>query len=124
MSVSLESRVPMLDYRIAELAASIPSSLKVKNGEPKYILKQAVRGIIPKEILGRKDKKGFPTPINHWFKNELAQYLRSKLLDKNALERGIFNPVTVRKMVDSREDNSWELWTLLNVELWFKKFID
>jgi len=124
MSVSIESRVPMLDYRVVELAASIPSFIKVKMGEPKYILKQAVRGVVPGEILERKDKKGFPTPINYWFKNELYFYLKNKLLDKRASGRGIFNPEIVRKMIDSRDDNSWELWTLLNVELWFRKFID
>lgn len=124
MAVSLESRVPMLDYRVAELAASIPSSLKVKMGEPKYILKQAVRGLVPGEIIDRKDKKGFPTPINYWFKSSLSPYLKNKLLDKRAIDRGVFNPETVRAMLASRDDNSWELWTLLNVELWFRTFID
>ncbi|OPY62550.1 MAG: Asparagine synthetase (glutamine-hydrolyzing) 1 [Pelotomaculum sp. PtaU1.Bin065] len=124
MAFSLESRVPMLDYRLAELAASLPHSLKVKMGEPKYILKQAVRGIVPQEILDRKDKKGFPTPINYWFKNNLTFYLKSMLLDKRSSERGVFNPEAVRRMINSRDDNSWELWTLLNVELWFRNFID
>lgn len=124
MSVSLESRVPLLDYRVAELAASLPPSLKVKMGEPKYILKQAVRGIVPGEILSRKDKKGFPTPINLWFKSNLSPYLKEKLLDKYASDRGIFNPKSVQRMIDSKDDNSWELWALLNVELWFRTFID
>lgn len=124
MSVSLESRVPILDYRVAELAASLPPSLKVKMSEPKYILKQAVRGTVPGEVLNRKDKKGFPTPINLWFKTSLAPYLKGKLLDKTASDRGVFKPEAVQKMIDSRDDNSWELWSLLNVELWFRTFID
>ena len=124
MSVSLESRVPLLDYRIAELAAKIPLSIKVKNGDPKYILKQAVRGIVPDEITDRKDKKGFPTPINIWFKGHLRQYLQDVLLSKSSLARGIFNEGYIRKSLSKNEDNSWELWCLLNVELWFKKYID
>lgn len=124
MAVSLESRVPLLDYRIAELAAKIPVSLKVKNGDPKYILKQAVKGIVPDEIINRKDKKGFPTPINIWFKGQLQRFLQDTLLSNVSLERGIFNESYLRKSINRNEDNSWELWCLLNVELWFRKHID
>ncbi|ATF15955.1 asparagine synthase (glutamine-hydrolyzing) [Brevibacillus sp. HB1.4B] len=124
MAVSIESRVPMLDYRLVELAAKIPPGLKVKMGDPKYILKDAVRNVIPKEVLERTDKKGFPTPINYWFKNELRNYLNESLLDKRSLDRGMFQPKQLQEALNKKEDNSWELWALLNVELWFKKFID
>jgi len=124
MAVSLESRVPLLDYRIAELAAKIPVSLKVKNGDPKYILKQAVKNVVPFEIVNRKDKKGFPTPVNEWFKGQLNEYMRTSLLGKTSVDRGIFNEVYLRNSLAKNEDNSWELWCLLNVELWFRKYID
>lgn len=124
MSVSLESRVPILDYRMVELAATIPPHIKVKDFEPKYIFKQAIKNTIPKEVWRRKDKKGFPTPINVWFKKQLAGYLESVLLDNAARERGLFDPGWVAKAMHWEEDYSWPVWSLLNVELWFKIFID
>ncbi|HHW36196.1 MAG TPA: asparagine synthase (glutamine-hydrolyzing) [Bacillales bacterium] len=123
MAVSLESRVPLLDYRIVEFAASIPSSIKVKGLEPKYIFKRAIQGIIPDEVLNRKDKKGFPTPINIWFKRN-PQFVKAILLDGAAQKRNLFKVETIEKMIASNEDYSWQLWTLMNVELWFKIFID
>lgn len=123
MAVSLESRVPLLDYRIVEYAASIPSSMKVKGLEPKYIFKKAIEGIIPDEVLNRKDKKGFPTPINIWFKKN-PNFVKDILLDKSAQERHLFNIKTVEKMINSTEDYSWQLWTLINIELWFKIYMD
>lgn len=123
MAVSLESRVPLLDYRIVELAASIPSSMKVKGLEPKYIFKQAIKGIIPEEILNRKDKKGFPTPISIWFKKD-PHFVRNILLDESARKRDLFDLEAVSNMISTNVDSSWQLWSLLNVELWFKIFID
>lgn len=123
MAVSLESRVPLLDYRVVELAATIPPSIKAKNSDPKYIFKQAISGIIPEEIRNRKDKKGFPTPIQHWIRRDPG-FFESILLDGNAVNRGLFIPREVRQMIHSRDDHSWALWSLLNVELWYKIFID
>lgn len=123
MAVSIESRVPLLDYRIVEMAARIPVHLKVKKLEPKYIFKRAIKGIIPKEVWERKDKKGFPTPIQIWFKQN-PSLIKSVLFDRAASERGIFNPIEISKLLESSDDNSWLLWSLLNVEMWFKIFID
>src|SRR5690606_17540122 len=66
MAVSLESRVPLIDYRIVELVASMPPSMKFKGAEMKYILKKSIQDILPREILNRKDKMGFPVPLNLW----------------------------------------------------------
>ncbi|WP_286883323.1 asparagine synthase (glutamine-hydrolyzing) [Aneurinibacillus sp. UBA3580] len=123
MAVSLESRVPMLDYRIVEMAATIPPHLKVKGLEPKYIFKKAMEGIIPDEILNRKDKKGFPTPINVWFEKDKS-FIERILLDQGAHHRGIFNAEAIHSMLESPAKQSWALWSVLNVELWFKIFID
>lgn len=123
MAVSLESRVPLLDYRIVEFAATIPSSVKVKGLEPKYIFKQAIKGMIPDEVLNRKDKKGFPTPINVWFKKD-PQFVNKILLDDSARQRDLFNVAGISNMLSANVDFSWQLWSLLNVELWFKIFID
>jgi asparagine synthase (glutamine-hydrolysing) len=123
MAVSIESRVPILDYRVVELAAKIPTEIKLQGLEPKYIFKKAMKGIIPDAILQRKDKKGFPTPIQMWFK-EKPQFLRSILMDQSASSRGLFDQKEIEKLLESRDDNSWMIWSLLNVELWFKIFID
>lgn len=123
MAVSLESRVPLLDYRIVELGATIPTSLKIKGLEPKYIFKQAIKGIIPDEVLNRKDKKGFPTPINIWFRKD-PRFVQNILLDESAIRRDLFDLDNISNMISGNGDSSWQLWSLLNVELWFKIFID
>lgn len=122
MAVSIESRVPILDHRIVELSAKIPPEIKVKLMQPKYIFKRAIEEVVPSEILARKDKKGFPTPINIWFKNDRA-LIEEILLEPRSVERGLFNPNEVKKIINSGE-NHILLWLLLNVELWFRIFID
>ncbi|PRX67130.1 asparagine synthase (glutamine-hydrolysing) [Cohnella sp. SGD-V74] len=122
MAVSLESRVPLLDHRIVELAATIPLDIKVKHDEPKYILKKAVKGIIPKEIISRKDKKGFPTPIEFWMRND-KELLENILLDERSTKRGLFNPEELKRLINSG-NQPLLIWMLLNVELWFRIFID
>ncbi|AQS60347.1 asparagine synthase (glutamine-hydrolyzing) [Desulforamulus ferrireducens] len=124
MAFSLESRVPLLDHRIVEYAATIPPSLKVKGWEPKYIFKQAIKGIIPEMVWQRTDKKGFPTPINAWFKGEVKPFLIQILLDQRTIKRGIFEKSKLQNLIYNSSDNSWNLWAMLNVELWFRIFID
>lgn len=123
MSHSLESRVPLLDYRLVEFAASIPADLKVKGMEAKYIFKQAIKGLIPDKVWKRTDKKGFPTPIPIWFKKN-PSFARDILLTKQAISRGLFDFKHVEKLIQHPDQNSWLLWSLLNVEMWFKIFID
>ena len=72
MAWSIESRVPFLDKRLAELAFSMPSNIKFKNGLTKYILRKSMKGKVPEEILWRKDKLGFPVPLKEWFKKEFV----------------------------------------------------
>ncbi|QJD85260.1 asparagine synthase (glutamine-hydrolyzing) [Cohnella herbarum] len=122
MAVSLESRVPLLDHRIVEFAATIPLDIKVKHYEPKYILKKAVKGIIPKKIISRKDKKGFPTPIEFWMRNDKKR-LENILLDERSTKRELFNPKELKNLLNSG-DQPLFIWMLLNVELWFRIFID
>ncbi|MZP29501.1 asparagine synthase (glutamine-hydrolyzing) [Heliobacterium undosum] len=124
MAVSLESRVPLLDYRIVEYASTIPPELKVFGLEPKSVFKQAIAGIIPEEVRRRKDKKGFPTPINLWFKAGARQLLQDILLDPAARQRGLFDAAAISRSLETSHDHAWALWSLCNVELWFKLFID
>jgi asparagine synthase (glutamine-hydrolysing) len=127
MATSIECRVPFLDHSLAELAAQIPASIKMPHGRMKHVLKEAVAGILPPEILTRS-KRGFGAPMGMWLKTELEP-LRRVLLGKAAIEaRGLLSWPAVREMVElhdaSREDYSDLLLTLMNLELWCRLFVD
>jgi asparagine synthase (glutamine-hydrolysing) len=96
---SLETRAPLLDHELVELAARIPSAMKIKKNETKYMLKKAMSGILPDEILYRK-KMGFGVPLVHWFKKDLNGYAREVLLSGQARERGLFNPGYIEGMLE------------------------
>ena len=91
MAVSLESRVPLLDHRIVELAAKMPPTVKWKGGRPKHVFREAVKNIVPNSIWSRKDKRGFPTPISEWFNGPLKDYVHETMNSKKANERGLYD---------------------------------
>ncbi len=124
MAVSLESRVPLLDRRIVDLISSMPVRMKFKGGEMKYIMKKAARAILPGAILERKDKMGFPVPLQIWAKNGASDFFRDVLLSKQCLERGIFNRAAIEKLIDSERAFGRTLWGALCIELWYRQFID
>jgi asparagine synthase (glutamine-hydrolysing) len=117
MGVSLEARVPFLDHRFVELALSIPQSVKVDGGSLKAILRTALRGIVPDDLLDRP-KQGFRVP-REWFDGAIADYARRELLDfctqADILDRGEVERVVRRPRRES--------WYLLNLALWWKEFI-
>jgi asparagine synthase (glutamine-hydrolysing) len=127
MANSLEVRSPFLDYEFVEFAASIPSHLKRKGQNGKIILKNAVKELLPKEIM-EKHKTGFGSPIASWFRNELSNILKETLLSEKAQKRGLFNFEFIKKMIDEhtagKKDWSGRLWAFLFLELWFIEFID
>ncbi len=124
MANSLESRVPLLDRRIVDLVASMPPRMKFKGAEMKYILKRAVRDILPSPILERKDKMGFPVPLHLWARKELRPFFRDILLSERSRTRGLFDPACMEKLIDEERAFGRKLWGLLNIELWFREFID
>ncbi|MBI4665142.1 MAG: asparagine synthase (glutamine-hydrolyzing) [Nitrospinae bacterium] len=124
MSVSLESRVPLMDHRIAELMASIPPNIKFKGGRMKSIFKQAARNKMPGKILDRKDKMGFPVPLNHWIKSGSAEFVRDVLLSERTRSRGLFNVPRIEEAVTSQGEFGRVVWGLLCLELWCRIFID
>lgn len=124
MANSLESRVPLLDYRIIEFAATIPANIKFKDGISKYLLKKAFKNIVPDNVLSRKDKKGFPTPTNLWFKTSLNGWVKELLLDKKTLERGLYEKNELLNLVDGNSKFNRSLWGVINLELWHRCFID
>ena len=124
MAVSLESRVPLLDHRLADLVASMPPAMKFRGGEMKYILKRAMQGVLPPRILERKDKMGFPVPLHLWARGDARDFFHDVLLSRRCIERGIFNPVEVRQLLGNEAAYGRRLWGLLNLELWHRQFMD
>jgi asparagine synthase (glutamine-hydrolysing) len=119
MGVSLEGRVPFLDHKFVELAMSIPESVKTKNGTLKDILKKAVRGIIPDELIDRK-KQGFGVPVYEWFFDKLGEKTKEELNDF-CDKTDFLNKEEVFKLIEKGEGA--QVWYLLNFALWWKEYI-
>ncbi|MFB6341471.1 asparagine synthase (glutamine-hydrolyzing) [Saccharicrinis sp. FJH62] len=124
MSVSLESRVPLLDRRIVDLVAKMPPAMKYKGAGMKYLLKKTTNDILPESIKNRKDKMGFPVPLHLWAKNGASDFIHDILLSKRSKERGIFNHASIEDLIKSERSFGRSLWGLLSLELWFTTFID
>ncbi len=124
MSVSIESRVPLLDRRIVDLISTMPAGMKFKGGEMKYLLKKTIKDIMPPEIMNRKDKMGFPVPLHIWSKNKAKSFIMDTLLSKKAKERNMINTKYVENLINAEQPFSRGLWGLLSLELWYGQFID
>jgi asparagine synthase (glutamine-hydrolysing) len=127
MAASLEARVPLLDHELVEFAATLPPQLKVRRLARKYLLKQVSRAWLPPQII-RRSKKGFPIPLSVWFRHEARPFVRDILSPSAVRRRGLFNPPYVQALIDRNERGEAEcgfwLWALVNVELWYRQFID
>jgi asparagine synthase (glutamine-hydrolysing) len=127
MAVSLEARDPLLDHRLLEFAATVPSSLKLKNGQSKYLLRRLLERRIPKSIVDRP-KHGFEAPIGEWLRGPLAPMVEDLLLDGRFRGRGIFDDRAVaalwREHKSGASDHRHRLWSLVMLELWFRQFAD
>jgi asparagine synthase (glutamine-hydrolysing) len=127
MAHGLECRSPFLDHHVVELAVQMPVSLKMRRLNGKRILKETFADLLPREIR-RRGKMGFGVPLAHWFRGELAGYVREILLDASSLSRGYFRPEVVRRLVDDHQsgrwDHSYRLWALLFFELWHRMYLD
>jgi asparagine synthase (glutamine-hydrolysing) len=119
MGVGLEARVPFLDHRFVEFALSIPEHAKTNGGTLKHILKKAVRGLIPDELIDRP-KQGFGVPIHEWFFDRLGGEAR-RTLDEFCRETDLLDRAAVLSTVDSKRPA--QTWYLLNLALWHKEFI-
>ncbi len=126
MAASIESRVPFLDHKLMEFSARMPDHLKLRGKTTKFVLREAMRGILPDEILTRP-KMGFPVPIGKWFRNEYKHLIDEYVLSERALERGIFKADFVRNLVEKHskgENHDERLWALLNFEMWQRRCIE
>ena len=127
MAVSLECRVPFLDHELVEMAAAMPANIKIPGGQLKSVLKTALGGLLPADILHRK-KRGFGTPMGAWLKRELAPLLRGLLAPEVLRARGLFQPAVVDRLVAdhqaNRIDGTDALLALMNLEIWSRLYLD
>jgi asparagine synthase (glutamine-hydrolysing) len=127
MAVSLEVRAPFLDPRVAEFAASLPSNYKLRGHKTKYILKRAVKELLP-PFVTKRSKKGFGVPVAEWLKEKLRPLARDLLAPERVRRAGVFNPDYIARLQDEHErgvaNHRKLLWTLLMFELWHESFVE
>jgi asparagine synthase (glutamine-hydrolysing) len=126
MANSVELRVPLLDHKVLEFAASLPPSFKLNGFTPKYILKKVLSQKIPTEILNRK-KTGFPVPYESWLRNDLKDVIWSVLTDRRTIERGYFSKDAVEALLRANSNGtnySKEIFSLMSFELWQRTFLE
>jgi asparagine synthase (glutamine-hydrolysing) len=126
MANSVELRVPLLDHKVLEFAAGLPRNQKVRGWTMKYLLKKALKGRVPDEILLRR-KAGFPVPYQAWLRDQLRGWAADILLDQKALSRGYFKKDALEKLLKLNHkgaDYSREIFSLVVLELWHRHFAD
>jgi asparagine synthase (glutamine-hydrolysing) len=126
MAHSLEARPPLLDHKLVEFAATVPARLRMKNGTTKYLLKQAMRGVLPDSIIDRT-KQGFAVPLGRWFRGPLAGFARDILLSDQSRQRGLLNTTYIERLLQMHQRGrnlDLQLWTTLSFELWCRRFLD
>ena len=118
---SLEVRVPFLDHKVVEFAATIPSKYKINGMTKKYVLIKALEGLLPQNILSRR-KQGFSIPLSDWLRGPLREMVRDHLSPASLKKVGLFNVRTVEKLVHEHEghirNHETKLWLILNLVLW------
>jgi asparagine synthase (glutamine-hydrolysing) len=124
MAASIESRVPLLDHRIIELLARVPPDMKFSGGRMKHLFKTAVGHTIPKPILERKDKMGFPTPLNLWVNGSAKEFVHDTLLSTRARQRGLYCMPQIESAIQNEHEFGRVVWGLLCLELWHNAYID
>jgi asparagine synthase (glutamine-hydrolysing) len=128
---SIESRLPLLDYRLVEYAAKIPSRLKIRGfSDTKYIYKKILEDVLPREILYDRPKLGHSVPMKNWLREDvkLQNWIDEILTDSSIVKRGLFRSSVVRRLLHEhrakRHNHSHRLWALVVLELWLKSSVD
>ncbi|MGC1310343.1 MAG: asparagine synthase (glutamine-hydrolyzing) [Phormidesmis sp.] len=124
MAHGLESRVPFLDHKLVEMAATIPANIKFKNGEMKRVLNSAMSGCLPSVITNRKDKMGFPVPLVDWMKGEAKDFVIETLSGSRSLNRDLINNRKVLESIKTEGTFGRKTWGLLCLEIWQQSFFD
>jgi asparagine synthase (glutamine-hydrolysing) len=127
MAASIESRVPFLDHKLVEFTARLPERLKLRGWTTKYVLRRAMKGVLPEVILSRP-KMGFPVPLGAWLRGRHRRALEEYVTGERASARGLFDADFVRGLaaehVSGRRDHSSRLWSLINFEIWLRQFVE
>jgi asparagine synthase (glutamine-hydrolysing) len=127
MAHSLEVREPLMDHPLVEWLATLPTSLKIRSGESKFLLKKAMEPYLPPDIMYRP-KMGFAVPLARWFRGPLRQRVRDELLGGPMLETGWFNRDTIRQIVEQHEsgmrDHSTPIWVLLMFDAFLRNNVE
>lgn len=127
MSVSVEARVPFLDHHLVDYTMDIPMADKIRGGVPKHLLKKAVEGIIPDEIIYRK-KMGFGAPMAEWMRGDFGRQAASDILSSKLLDRGWLDRDFITGLINDhrsgRRDASLYIWTIFNLTAWYDYWID
>jgi asparagine synthase (glutamine-hydrolysing) len=127
MAHSLESRSPLIDYKVVEYAASIPADLKLKGKNLKYVLKKVAARYLPRELIYRK-KQGFGFPIGIWMRTDLRDFLNNLFRESRFIEAGIFDGDCVHNILEEhltgKRDHNFRLWILLNLEIWYRLYFE
>lgn len=126
MAFSLEARTPFLDYRLVEYLFSLPASLKIRDGLTKYVLREAMKGVLPEEVRLRKDKMGFVTPEIIWMRQG-RERIMALFSSPKVLSRDFVNPqfiaANLNALLSGRETGTTELWRWINLETWLNTFL-
>lgn len=128
MAVSIEARVPFLDHRLVEFAFRIPQSLKLKHGEPKYIMKKAAEGILPDNIIYRK-KQGFAAPSSEWLRSgKLSPIAEARILGSGLMKMNLFSKKYIQRLFEEHRTGTRsygsQLWTLLVLAEWYAQHFE
>jgi len=125
MAHSLESRSPLIDYKIVEYAASIPAELKLKHNNLKYVLRKLAGRYLPADIINRK-KVGFGFPLAIWMRTDLKYFLINLFEQSRFIELGIFNRDYIRRIIQEhisgKVDHNFRIWILINLEIWYRLY--
>lgn len=124
MAHGLESRVPLLDHRLVELAATVPADTKFRNGEMKHLFKRATRSLVPRTISQRKDKMGFPVPLQEWMRGPARDFVYDVFSSDAARSRALFDNAKVLRGLEREGRFGRKTWGLLSLELWQRAFHD
>ena len=125
MAVSIESRVPLLDHRIAEFVASVPPKVKYRGGRAKHLFRRAVEPLLPPSVSARTDKMGFPVPLTRWYRRPpVRDFVADVLLGEKTRQRGLFDVDRIERAIRAEGEYGRGIWGLLCLELWMRTFVD
>lgn len=127
MAASIESRVPFLDHKLVEFTSRLPERMKLRGWTTKYILRESMKGLLPDAIL-KRPKVGFPVPVGSWFRGEFKYIIEDYVLSERTTKRGLFEKTFVENIAAEHQsgtrDHAQRLWSLVNLEMWLRRFID